>query len=120
MTISDKEYNLEIVLEGLQHICMTNEEKNAYFANPKSALGDNFDFIVLDYLSGAVEADLIPKETAIGIDKLFREADAVLSSLSPQEEDSLFVKKLPLVEQWQTSAMTYIDQIKLHNIALKK
>lgn len=113
--MSNAEFNLKIVLEGLQVICATPEERKAYFSNHSSLIDDNFDFIVLTYLPGAVDANLIPKETASGIESLFKEADEALSSLNWKQEDMLFAIRPELVKQWQSKAAIYVEQIKAYN-----
>jgi len=60
-------------------MCASPEEREAHFAKPGSVVDDNFDFIVLDYLGGAVEVNLIPKQTAEGIETLFKEADEFMA-----------------------------------------
>ena len=57
--MSELEYNLEIVLESLKVICATHEEKQAHFADQNSSVDENFDFIVLDFLPGALSAGYI-------------------------------------------------------------
>jgi len=108
------EYNLKVIQEGLKAICATPEERKAIFSASESLVDDNFDFIVLDFLGGAVEGGLVPKETAFSIESLFKEAGNVLSPLNWQQEDELLAANSPLVKQWQDKAAMYIVQINAH------
>jgi hypothetical protein len=118
--MTNVDYNLNIVLEGLEVICATPEERKVYFSKPESFVDDNFDFIVLDYLPGAVDAGFIPKDVALDLESLFREADVALSDFSWQEVDDLFASKSPIVRQWQSRAAKYLNQIKAHNKPFKQ
>lgn len=113
--MNDKDYILKVVLEGLSIMCASPEERKRHFAKPDSIVDENFDFIVLDYLAGAVEANLIPKETASGIEALYTEADQFLSTLNWQQEDALLKASPNVVTGWQNQASEFIKQIKAHN-----
>lgn len=115
--MSDMNTNLQIVLEGLRVMCAAHEERLEHFSRADSAIDENFDFIVLDYLPGAVEAGLISPDTAEGIDSLFREAHSFLGCLSWQQEDGLLKARPEKVRTWQSKALVFIEQIEAHNKA---
>lgn len=115
----DIDFNLEVVLDGLRVICADHEERLALLSDSSSTMDENFDFIALDYLGGAVEAGLIPPGTADGIERLFREADELLSYLTWQQEDSLMKARPAKVAEWQERAALYLGQIEEHNSKLQ-
>ena len=74
---------------------------------------------ILDYLPGAASAGLIPKETAYGIESLFKEADNFLKPLTCQQQDALMKERPEIVREWQKRMAIYIKQIEAHNNRLQ-
>lgn len=117
--MTDYQFNLQVVLEGLKVMCGAHEERLAHFSKAGATIDENFDFIVLDYLSGAASAGLIPKETAYGIESLFKEADNFLKPLTCQQQDALMKERPEIVREWQKRMAIYIKQIEAHNNRLQ-
>jgi len=113
--LSNLNFNLKVVLEGLEIMCASPEERKAHFAKSDSIIDENFDFVVLDFLGGAVHDNLIPKETAFGIEFLFKEAETAFKDLDWKQEDALLESNTPLVREWQKRMTLYIQQINAHN-----
>lgn len=117
--MTDYRFNLQVVLEGLKVMCGDHEERLAHFSKAGATIDENFDFIVLDYLAGAASAGLIPKETAYGIESLFKEADNFLKPLTCQQQDALMKERPEIVREWQERMAIYIKQIEAHNNRLQ-
>ena len=110
--MTDYRFNLQVVLEGLKVMCGDHEERLAHFSKAGATIDENFDFIVLDYLAGAASAGLIPKETAYGIESLFK-------PLTCQQQDALMKERPEIVREWQERMAIYIKQIEAHNNRLQ-
>ena len=117
--MTDYQFNLQVVLEGLTVMCAGHEERLAHFSRSDSAIDENFDFIVLDYLPGAVSAGLIHEEIACGIELLFKEANEFLKPLTWQQQDALMEERPGIIREWQERMATYIGQIETHNDRLQ-
>ena len=113
--MDDMNFNLKVVLDGLRVVYVSHEERKALLSGSERIIDEVFDFVVLDYLHGAVKAGLIPPAVAEDIEALFEEADEFLSPLNPKQQEALLSANPVKVKEWQERAKACMERIEAHN-----
>ena len=107
----EMEESIKLITDGLRSICMTTEERRELFCREDSAIDDLFDFIVLDYLNGAVANKMLRKETADSIRELFQSADRELKDLTWQDQDKYMESSSAKVKEWKKQAEELLSAV---------
>ena len=103
--------SIKIIADGLRSICMSTEERRELFCSEDSAIDDLFDFIVLDYLDGAISNKMLSKVTANSIRELFESADNELKGLTWQDQDKYMESGSAKVKEWKKLAGKLLSEV---------